>query len=144
MGDHPTGLVERTFAEQLRSYRRERHLTQEQLAECAGLSVRTISGLESETRRHIPYPDTLRLLAEALALSPTERKALLAGAGRQDGHRTSLEISHRPGQLSSPEVELLQSSSWVGPLVGRGRELARGLWLLQRPDVHLLTLVTRA
>jgi transcriptional regulator with XRE-family HTH domain len=109
MADHPTGLMEWTFAEQLRSYRRGRQLTQEQLAERAGLSVRTISGLESETHRHAPYPDTLRLLAEALELSPTEREALLAGVTRQNARRISAEISHRTGQLSSPEVELLPS-----------------------------------
>jgi predicted ATPase/transcriptional regulator with XRE-family HTH domain len=141
MADHPTGLAERSFAEQLRTYRRARHLTQEQLAERAGLCVRTISGLESQARKHAPYPDTLRLLAEALQLSPAERETLVAGVGRRDEGRAFTQVPAPPDQLSSPEVELLRTSSWVGPLIGRSRDLSRGLCLLQRPDLRMLTVI---
>src|SRR5438309_8479760 len=57
------------FAEQLRGYRRDHGLTQEQLAEQAGLSARGIRALE-QGERSSPHRDTVRLLAEALGLSP--------------------------------------------------------------------------
>jgi transcriptional regulator with XRE-family HTH domain len=68
----------RPFAEQLRSYRRDRELTQEQLAEQAGLSARGIRALEQgEVSR--PHKDTVRLLAEALVLFPEERVSFERG-----------------------------------------------------------------
>jgi tetratricopeptide (TPR) repeat protein/transcriptional regulator with XRE-family HTH domain len=60
------------FAEQLKRYRRERGLTQEQLAEQAGLSARGIRALE-QGERSSPHKDTVRLLADALGLSPDQR-----------------------------------------------------------------------
>lgn len=64
----------------LRQLRRQAGMSQEQLAEAADLSVRTIRRLEtgrgSDTR-----VGTLRLLAEALDLSPADRRRLLAEAG---------------------------------------------------------------
>jgi transcriptional regulator with XRE-family HTH domain len=144
MAEHPSLTVERTFAERLRSFRRERHLTQEQLAERAGLSVRTISGLEGQTLRHAPYPQTLRLLAEALELPPTEQDALCTGLGfsRPTRYRgVGSEVLPPPGRPHVVEAERLFTPTPLRPLVGRGRELARGLWLLQRSDVDVLTLV---
>jgi len=60
------------FGEQLRRYRRERGLTQEELGELAGLSARGIRALESGARGH-PNKDTVRLLMAALDLSSDER-----------------------------------------------------------------------
>ncbi len=56
----------------LRRYRGQRQLTQEQLAERAGLSVGAISRLERGVRR-APRVQTLYLLGDALGLSHTEQ-----------------------------------------------------------------------
>src|SRR5512134_2325379 len=59
------------FGAQLRRYREAAGLTQEQLAERAGLTANAISLLERGQRR-LPYPQTIRKLAEALGLSTAE------------------------------------------------------------------------
>jgi transcriptional regulator with XRE-family HTH domain len=63
----------------LRQYRTLAALTQEELAEQAGLSRRGISDLERGVRR-TPYPTTVRRVAEALGLATAERGMLLAAA----------------------------------------------------------------
>jgi class 3 adenylate cyclase/tetratricopeptide (TPR) repeat protein len=65
-----------SFATLLRRYRAAARLTQEELAERAGLSARAITDLERGVRRS-PYPDTVNRLAQALQLGATEREALL-------------------------------------------------------------------
>ena len=67
----------------LGAWRQRALLTQEQLADRAGVSVRTIRQLEAGQVRH-PRSDTLRRLADALGLTEQERAALAApveGAG---------------------------------------------------------------
>ncbi|MFH8570416.1 NACHT domain-containing protein [Streptomyces sp. NPDC017993] len=59
-------------------------MTQEALAERAGVGVRTIRGLETGERAD-PRVTTVRLLADALRLSPEEREELLAAAVRRTG-----------------------------------------------------------
>ncbi len=59
----------------LRRYRGRRQLTQEQLAERAGLSVGAISRLERGVRR-APRVQTLYLLGSALRLSRAEQAEL--------------------------------------------------------------------
>ncbi len=71
-----------TFAKLLRHYRTAAGFTQEELAERAGLSLRGVLYLERGGRQ--PYRDTIRRLADALALSQEGRAALLA-AGRRHG-----------------------------------------------------------
>jgi DNA-binding XRE family transcriptional regulator len=56
-----------TFAGVLRKLRTEAGLTQEELAEAAGVSLRSVSDLE-RGRVTIPQKDTVRLLADALHL----------------------------------------------------------------------------
>jgi len=68
---------ERSFGYLLRRYRLAALLTQEQLAERAHLSYRTISDLERGAK-HTPRRDTVLLLADALQLSPQERAGLIA------------------------------------------------------------------
>lgn len=68
----------RNFGELLRRYRIARGLTQEALAERAGVSVRGLSDLERGVRQY-PHADTVRRLAEALGL-PGEERARLADA----------------------------------------------------------------
>jgi predicted ATPase/DNA-binding XRE family transcriptional regulator len=72
-----------TFAALLQKYRLAAGLSQEELAELADLSRRGISDLERGQRRS-PHPSTVRRLADALALTETERAQLLV-VGR--GHR---------------------------------------------------------
>jgi transcriptional regulator with XRE-family HTH domain len=62
------------FGETLRQLRLRARLTQESLAERAGLSVRTISGLENG-RIDQPRDSSVRCLAEALQLDEGERRA---------------------------------------------------------------------
>jgi predicted ATPase/class 3 adenylate cyclase len=68
---------ERSFGYLLRRYRLAALLTQEQLAERAHLSYRTISDLERGAK-HTPRRDTVLLLAEALELSSQARATLIA------------------------------------------------------------------
>jgi predicted ATPase/transcriptional regulator with XRE-family HTH domain len=67
------------FAELLKRHRRAVGLTQEELAEHAGLSARAISNLERGLR-HRPRRDTVELLADALQLSPHDRATFIAAA----------------------------------------------------------------
>ena len=69
-----------SFAELLRQYRTAAGFTQEELADRAGLSVRGVLYLERGGRQ--PYRDTIRRLADALALTEEER-AVLQAAGRR-------------------------------------------------------------
>jgi class 3 adenylate cyclase len=69
------------FAGLLRRHRLFAGLSQEALAERAGLSVRGISDLERGVRR-APHPATIARLAEALELDPSAREALLLAGTR--------------------------------------------------------------
>jgi DNA-binding CsgD family transcriptional regulator/transcriptional regulator with XRE-family HTH domain/tetratricopeptide (TPR) repeat protein len=68
-----TDAADPSFGDLLRRARREAGLTQEALAERAGISVRGISDLERGVIR-TPRKDTLALIAEALALPAEERR----------------------------------------------------------------------
>ena len=97
------------FGALLRRYRMLAGLTQEQLAERAGLSTRAITALERGVNR-APQRETFRLLAEALALGAEERSALEAAARRRSS-----------GPTSTGDFATLATRP---PLVGRVRELA--------------------
>ncbi|SES15115.1 NB-ARC domain-containing protein [Lentzea xinjiangensis] len=71
------------FGPALRRLRERARLTQEQLAEKAGLSVNAVSALERGERRR-PYPSTVRALAEALGLDDEELRRLQALVPRRD------------------------------------------------------------
>src|SRR5947209_3631443 len=70
-----------TFGQLLRRSRRNAGLTQEGLAEQAGISVRTISDLERGLYQR-PHRDTVQLLADALGLTAEERQMLESAGGR--------------------------------------------------------------
>lgn len=61
----------------LRQHRLAAGLTQNRLAELAGVSVRSIGNIESHSP-HLPRPDTLKLIAQALQLSDAEFSMWLA------------------------------------------------------------------
>ncbi|WP_370949987.1 helix-turn-helix domain-containing protein [Amycolatopsis sp. cg5] len=69
--------VEERFGVALRRLREGARLTQEQLAEKAGLSTNAISSLERGERTR-PYPHTVDALATALGLGDEQVRALRA------------------------------------------------------------------
>ena len=74
------------FRDLLRQWRVSAGLTQEELAEQAGLSARGISDLERGVRSH-PHPDTVRRLAAALGLDDSARAAFFQAAVAPPGTR---------------------------------------------------------
>jgi len=71
------------FAVVLRRLRESRSLTQEELAERAGLTAKAIGALERGERRR-PYPHTIRSLADGLTLDDDERATLVAAVPSRD------------------------------------------------------------
>src|SRR5215213_11871937 len=67
------------FGALLRRHRTAAALSQEELAERAGVSVRALSDLERGVHR-APRLETVRMLAEALGLGENERAGLLTAA----------------------------------------------------------------
>ena len=68
----------------LRRYRRDARLSQEELAERAGISARTVSDVERGLRHGI-YRDTAARIAAAVGMSPDDRAAFEAAAHRSTG-----------------------------------------------------------
>jgi transcriptional regulator with XRE-family HTH domain len=96
-------------AEWLRQRRVAAGLTQEDLAERSGVSVRAIADLErGRTRR--PYPSSVRALARALGLPDSAGAELVArfraaGAGGSDATaRPAAPRQGRPGDLRSAQA----------------------------------------
>src|SRR5262249_48673682 len=92
-----------TFGSRLRRLRQGAGLTQEMLAERAGLSVATIGALEEGQRRR-SHPHTVVALADALGLSNDERTGLLEAAheSSEPPARRSPQLMHG-GQLSADQ-----------------------------------------
>jgi len=112
-----------SFGLLLKRHRRSAGLTQEELAEQAGLSVRAISDIERSVRH--PRRDTAELLLDALELSVDDRARLeILARGPIDtpsGRDRSEPLLETGGYLGSlPE----------GGLIGRERELGRILALV--------------
>jgi len=108
----------------VKTHRLAAGLTQEELAEEAQVSARTISDVERGLRSRI-YRDTAERLARALALDESDRAALVA-AGRA---RPPASAS-RAGSLPLVPTRL----------VGRSRELASLISLLEVRSLRLITL----
>ncbi len=127
----------------LKRYRAAAGLSQEGLAERAGVSTRAISDLERGLHR-TPHPDTLNRLAAALALSADQRAALLAAA-HPDAHAPIGEpmVPFASGTAplpSSPLLPALPLPIPPTPLIGRERERERALTWLRDGSARLLTL----
>ncbi len=115
-----------TFGMLLRRFRDARALTQEELAERAGLTPQAIGLLERGDRR--PQRYTVQKIADALGLSAEER-AQFEGAARDASIERGLSAPHRDNLPIPPS-----------PLVGREQEVATVARLLRLPNVRLLTL----
>lgn len=125
-----TNPADQTFGDLLRRYRLHANLSQEALAERAGLSAHGISALERGVNRTAQRETMLRL-ADALALSGADRAAFLDAASR----RTPSTNPPLPATLPIPLTALL----------GRDQELAALIGLLGRDSrratrVRLVTL----
>jgi predicted ATPase/class 3 adenylate cyclase/transcriptional regulator with XRE-family HTH domain len=94
-----------SFGDLLRRYRQAAGLTQAELAERAGLSVRGVNDLERGARR-TPRRDTVALLAEALGLVGDEHAAFAAAARRapepQAPSASSPDTPHTLGAPAAP------------------------------------------
>ncbi len=120
-----------SFAELLKQHRLAAALSQEALAERAGVSARAISDLERSLHR-APYPDTIRLLAEALGLSSEARARLIAAVVRQRGSTAA------PPPVPGRAISRLPVP--LTPLLGREHDETAVVQLLQKPGVRLLSL----
>ena len=117
------------FGHHLKRLRVSADLTQEELAERAGVSARLISDLERGTI-HRPRRDTVQLLADGLRLRGSERDTFVALARGQPVTPVDAPVS---SSYSLPRPPT--------PIVGRRQELATALALLLDPEVDLLTLI---
>jgi predicted ATPase len=108
------------LAELLRRYRAEAHVSQEELAERAGVAARTIGDIETGVSLW-PRAITISLISEALGLDAPSKETLRAASSRR-GLKSSSELPH------------------ASLLVGRETDMAAVLALLRDDAVHLVTL----
>jgi len=119
-----------SFGELLRQVRSAASLSQEELAQRSGLSVRGISDLERGARS-APRLETVRMLADALGVGQDDRSALLAAA--------------RPALLGGAGADRVRPALPSVPtpltrLIGREVEIGALRTILQRDDVRFVTL----
>jgi non-specific serine/threonine protein kinase len=124
------------FAALLRRRRLAAGLTQEELAERAGMSPRGLVYLERGTRQ--PYRDTVRRLAEALGLAGEERAQFEAAGNRlleqAAAERSVVVVSQQ--ESAAPPHNLPAA---VSPLIGREQEQRRVRELLAEARLVTLT-----
>src|SRR5690242_17399860 len=126
-----------SFGELLRQRRLAGGLTQEGLAERAGVSAKAISDLERDPDR-TPRLDTVGLLADALDLGPAERAGLLAAARPSAGGLPGADGSGEPGP--APDVHAPTLPRPLTPLIGRDSVAASVVRLLLRGYSRRLSL----
>ena len=112
------------FGERLRRLRVAAGLSQEALAERAGLSAQAIGALETGKRRR-PYPHTVAALADALGLTEMERVALAEA---------------RVSAVSGATLQVPPLPLRLAPLVGREEEVRAVVARLRAGEERLLTL----
>jgi len=100
-----------SFGALVRACRRRAFLSQEQLAERAELSERTVRNLEAGRVRS-PRTTTVRLLADALELAEPERESWLAAARRANGRPAE------PGPLGAGSPAQVPGRMTVALLTG--------------------------
>ena len=113
----------------LRNLREAAGLSQEELAERAGLSSHAISALERGIRTR-PYPHTVRALCDALGADPEARAQLIAAVpARTRSTPTPGDAATTPRSLPSPATALL----------GRDHDVARVVELVGQHRLVTLT-----
>ena len=123
------------FAGLLRQLRGEARLTQEELAEAAGLSPRSVSDLERGINR-TARKDTALLLADALGLTGPQRALFVAAArGRAPVAEVMAAREGAAGASALPSNLPAQLSRFIG----RDRELAEVRALVESSRLVTLT-----
>lgn len=120
-----------SFAVLLRRYREAAGLSQEELAERAGLTPVSVRALERGRRRQ-PYPHTVQQLALALDLDDERRTALIAAVPSR-----GKSAEGAGPDLLEPTAPALPAPPT--PLVGRKQELAAITQLLLQEPARLVT-----
>ncbi|MDT4994670.1 MAG: hypothetical protein QOH97_4562, partial [Actinoplanes sp.] len=115
-----------TLADLLVDLRVGRGLSQEQLAERSGVSVRAIGDIERGTTRR-PQRETLRALIDGLGLDPSRRSELERAARAAPPATTHLAPARR---LPAP----------VSSLIGRGEDVTALTRLVRDRTVRLVTI----
>ena len=120
---------ELSFAGLLRRLRGEARLTQEELAEAAGLSPRSVSDLERGVTR-TAHKDTALLLADALRLAgPTRALFVLAARGKAPSAEVLVaQQGQVPGAFAAAATRALPRD--IAAFTGRQAELAELLGAL--------------
>ncbi len=118
-----------SFGELLRQYRRAAGLTQDKLAERAGMAARSIRALEHGERR-APYRVTVEMLAHGLDLTGDERAAFEHAATVSRAQGRGQNVRSVSGNGPRPVVPRYSLPTDV-PLVGRDAELQ---WILRQVE----------
>ncbi|WP_104478943.1 helix-turn-helix domain-containing protein [Actinokineospora auranticolor] len=138
MAAGPAGPRDTTYAGLLTRHRHAAGLTQEELAEKAGVSTRSISDLERGRVRR-PQRRTCQALAAALALSGADLAEFLGSGGYQPIHAEPDDEPEVPAVVDRPLRELPPEVE----LAGRDGELARVLRLVDgHPRTHRAAVLT--
>ncbi len=120
----PTAEQELTFAGLLRQLRGAARLTQEELAEAAGLSPRSVSDLERGINR-TARKDSARLLAGALGLDGDVREVFIAAARGRAPAAEVLAAQRAEGAAVRTAAATRSLPRDIGGFTGREPELAR-------------------
>jgi predicted ATPase/transcriptional regulator with XRE-family HTH domain len=123
------GMDGDSFGARLRRLREAAALTQEELAERAGLAAKGVGALERGERRR-PHPHTLRALANALGLGGDELAALVGERPARKGRTTP---TTPPLTVAAPPPPA------AAPLVGRETAVAELVTILGEERLVTLT-----
>ena len=130
------------FGSQLRALREAAGLTQEELAERAGVTSYAVSALE-RGRRQRPYPHTVRSLADALGASDEQLDRLLASVPRRGAAAGAgaVDVPAQPvAPPQQPAARPLPAPVPAAGLRGRERDVAALRELLLGQQRRLVTL----
>ena len=100
-----------SFGDLLRQHRLATGLSQEELAELAGISARAISDLERGAR-HRPYRATVTQLAQALGLGEEEWRGLQLAARGQARPPTGDAASSSSTRVQTYVIADVRGSAW--------------------------------
>nr|WP_273482816.1 XRE family transcriptional regulator [Kribbella italica] len=98
----------------MRRLRHDRGLTQERLAETAGISGQAVRLLETD-RRRFPRPSTVAALADGLRCGPGDRELLLSASKRPSGQSRRLPSAPPDFTGRADEIKELAGFLTAGP-----------------------------